>query len=316
MDPGGRSGFGVGMIPPEIEHDLGKDEEVRHVAVGRLLGKPDAAEGLGGLAVLTSDRLLLVPDAPGSPRDRSSRGPLVDAFFELWSTVAGPLPGPTRKRAGPVTRARPGVDIPLTEARDIFVSRVPRTIGLTLALPPPDPRPPWVIYLELPDWATAREWAETGTTLRGAATPRPELLRPYALYYLTHPPPKPAVELHGPMGTKRGGLRLGADGPELGGHDRELVLAYEAIDRLEWATPSAIRRARLTLHAAERTFGIEPVGARDAAELHELARVLAETVALPLDAAEGRVRIKRIAFWAAATASGIGAAIWELLLHV
>jgi hypothetical protein len=299
-----------------VEGDLGKGEEVRHVAVGRLLGKPDAAEGLGGLAILTTDRVMLLPDAPGSPRDRASRAPLVDAFFELWSTVAGQMPGPTRKRAGLVTRARPGVDIPLAEVRDVFVSRVPRTIGFTLALPPPDPRPPWAIFLELPDSATARVWAETGSTLKSVAAPRPELLRPYALYYLTHPPPKPVVDVRGPEGTRRGGLRLGPDGPELGGHERQIVLPYEAIDRIEWADPTTFRRARLSLTAAERTYAIDPVSSRDAKQLAELARVLGETVGMGLDAAEGRVRATRIAFWATATASGVGAAIWEILLHL
>ncbi len=299
-----------------MEGDLARGEEVRHVAVGRLLGKPDAEEGLGGLAILTSDRVMLLPDAPGSPRDRASRAPLVDAFYELWSQVAGPLPGPTRQRAGLVTRARPGVDIPLTEARDVFVSRVTRTIGFTLALPPPDPRPPWALYLELPDSATARAWADTASTLRATATPRPELLRPYALYYLTHAPPKPVVEVRGPEGVRRGGLRLGPDGPEIGGHQRELVLPYEAIDRIAWAAPTAFRRARLSLEAESRSYDVEPASARDAKLLAELARVLAETVGMRLDEVEGRVRATRVAFWAAATASGVGAAIWEILLHL
>jgi hypothetical protein len=265
--------------------------------------------------VLTSERVLFLPDPPGSGRDRASRSPLVSAFFEIWAAFGGPLPGPTRKRAGLVTRARPGVDLPLAEARDVFASRVPRTIGLTFSLPAPDPRPPWAVFVELPDPSTARTWAATASTLRAVATPRPELFRPYSLYYLTHPPPKPAVVVRGPDGTRRGGLRLGPDGPEVGGHERMTVLPYEAIDRLEWADSTTWRSARLTLDAAERSYVIEPLGAREADALLEVARMLAEITTLPLGRSSGPIRAARIAFWAAATASGVGAAIWELLIH-
>jgi hypothetical protein len=316
MEPhSSRHRWTVETLPAEVRADLAPSEEVRHVAVGRLLGSPDAAEGLGGLAVLTSDRILLLPDPPETGRDRASRSPLVAAFFEVWSAFGGPIPGPTRKRAGFVTRARPGVDLPLSEARDVFVSRVPRAIGLTLSLPAPDPRPPWALFLELPDASTARAWAETASRLRGVATPKPDLYRPYSLYYLTRPQPRPVVLVHGPLGARRGGLRLGPDGPQVGGHERETVLPYESIDRLEWAEPTTWRGARLRLDAAERSYRVEPASGRDAGALLELTRVLAEMTGLPLERASGPVRAGRIAFWAAATASGVGAAIWELLIH-
>lgn len=308
-------------LPPALADDLPPDEPVLGTAPCRLMATVEDPARIAGVVVLTTDRLVIVPGAPGSPPERTEERPSLLA--ELWRTAglalleaALPALSPKQKRSAPPLAARsaPGIQIPLSLVRSAFIARLPSFVGLELSLPLPDPRPPFPLYLELADPTQAQGLCDRVEAHRGKARPRPELERPYSLYYLLRPLPSPIVRLRGPGSARRGALRLGPDGPEIGGSDRTLILAYESVERVEWAAPTSWRKARLTLTAAEREWTIEPTRAAQTDLVYDVGQLLAELSGRPVDEARGPLRRGKIAGWTT-VAGGTAAGVVEILLH-
>lgn len=312
--------------PREVLDDLEPDEPVFLVAPARLAASPGASDHLAGVAVLTSDRLAFVPGAPGSPPPYEElRGDaLVDVLAELWAAVkpavltAFPmvkilLREPSRPSLL-AARSRPGIEIPLQLVRRAFEARVPGWLGVELALPLPDPRPPFALFFQVGRFKLeARDWCGKIESHHGQARPRPELERPYALHYLLRPPPRPIVRLRGPAPRSGGGpLALGLDGPTIGVRET-LLLPYESITRLRWAEGTALRKPRLVIGADDREWWIDPRDAYEAPRLLDAARLLSELSGAPLETGVGSIRSARIA-GAAGAAAGIAAAIAHFFL--
>jgi hypothetical protein len=208
---------------------------------------------------------------------------------------------PPPKTGHLAARSRPGIEIPLQVVRRAFEARVPGWIGIELCLPIPDPRPPFAIYLQVGRFRLeAKDWAGRIEAHRGQARPRPELERPYGLYYLLRPPPRPIVRVRGPAPQPRGGpMTLAPDGPAIGIRG-EVLLPYESITRLRWAGATKLRRARLAIVAEEREWSIEPRDAFEVKYLYDAAKVIGELAGVPLEDTVGALRSGRIAGWVAA----------------
>jgi hypothetical protein len=299
-------------------------EPVFKAAPVRVAASPGASGGIEGAAVLTSERLVVVPGAASIAVDRGA--PLARALSSLWARVrpalleafpiARLISEPRHARSAQLAaRARPGIEIPLEMIGRAFEARLPGWIGLELTLPPPDPRPPFALYLQV-DAAPGphREWADLIDAQRKAAPARPELERPYALFYLLQPPPRPSVRVRSSDGRRKGALTLHADGPAIASTFGEKVLVpYESITRLVFASATSWRRGHLVIEAGAHTIRIDPVKDWDAQRLHDSAQLLAEITGLPLRRDVGPVRAARVAT-AMATIAGTAAAVaWEIL---
>lgn len=315
--------------PDDGYREVSEGEPVFKTAAVRLAASPGAFGGIEGAAVLTSERLVIVPGAvPRDGRDGGvSRGdPLQRAMVALWERVkpalleAFPIARALTRRkheqsAQLASRARPGIEIPLEMMGRAFEARLPGWIGIELALPPPDPRPPFALYLHVagaPD--EARDWAGLIDAQRKAAPARPELERPYALYYLLQPPPKPSVRVRSSDGRRRGALALHVDGPAIAsGFGEQVLLPYESITRVVYAAETPWRRGWLGIEAGAHRIRIEPAKDWDARRLHDSAHLVAEIAGLPLRFDLGSVRAARVAT-AVATVAGTAAAVaWEIL---
>lgn len=311
--------------PPDLE--LGAGEPVFKAAPVRIAASPGAFGGLEGAAVLTSERLIIVPGASGA---RAQRGdPLQRALASAWERVrpalleafpiARLLSEPRGKRGAQLAaRSRPGIEIPLETVRRAFEARLPGWFGLELALPPPDPRPPYALYFQI-DLGPGphREWAEMIDAQRTAAPARPELERPYALFYLLSPPPKPAVRVRSAEGTRKGTLVLHADGPALkAGFGERVLLPYESITRIVYAAPTSWRKAHLRIEAGEHVMRVEPLKDWDAQRLHDSAHLLAEVAGLPLRRDLGELRATRVAATATAAAGTVAAVAYEIIQSI
>lgn len=305
--------------------ELGADEPVFRVSAVRVATSPGdrAARSFAGVAVLTSNRIAIVPGAPGSPtRKPMNLGDLPDVLTDLWALVkpvvveAFPMirlltterPG----KAHLAARSRPGVEIPVHLVRRAFEAHVPTWLGIELALPLPDPRPPFCIYLELVDDREApRKWRELIEAGRRDARPAPEIERPYALYYLLRDLPKVRVRVRGPdRGTRSGQLVLGPDGLTIGAAN-PLKLPFESITELTWAPPTSWRRGELHVTTGERDWVLEPTA--DPRAFQDLAHLLAEVTDVPLRDATGHLRTGRIAAWATAAGTAGAALLYELI---
>ena len=306
--------------PPEVTAELPPDEVVFRVAPVRLGLTPDGRDALAAVAVLTSERIAIVPGAPGSPTPpRPSRGSfaeVVAGVLEIVKPVLADFPiarvfsSPRPVGHTIASRSRPGIEVPLHAVRRAFEARVRGWVGLELALPVPDARPPFALYLEVGD---AREWAQLIGGARGNARPMPEIERPYALYYLLRSPPRPFVRVRGQGVSARAALRLADDGPTFGGTREWMLLPYEAITRLTWSAPTAWRRGGVTIEAGEREWTLEPVRAHDAPLLYDASQILSEISGADLRAAPGSIRSARIVTWLAMTGSAAAAIAYELL---
>ncbi|AKF10219.1 hypothetical protein DB32_007368 [Sandaracinus amylolyticus] len=303
--------------------DLAAGEPVFKAAPVRIAASPGAFGGLEGSAVLTSQRLIVVPGAMGEVR----RGdPLQRALATLWERVkpavldafpiARLLSRARDRNAQLAARARPGIEIPLETVRRAFEARLPGWIGLELALPLPDPRPPFALYLQLDVGpGPHREWAQQIEALRTSAPARPELERPYALFYLLQPPPRPMVRVRSAEGTRKGALVLHADGPAIATTfaSERVLLPYESITRIVYAAPTSWRRSFLRIEAGEHVMRVEPQKDWDAQRLHDSAHLLAEIAGVPLRRDMGDVRAARV-MTAVMTAAGAAAAVaYEVL---
>lgn len=300
-------------VPGDVLADMDEGEAVLRVAPALFVDQPDRTLGLPCVAVMTPDRLIVVPGAPGSPqgpRNEATAGGLLAALF---GTVRAPRrdDAAERGRQSLAARARPGIDVPLGLVRSAFLARTSTSVGLELTLPLPDPRPPWALYLAMPSETEARAWVEEFEKRRPGARPMPELERPYAIYYLSRALPRPVVRLRGPQ-QRRGALTLAPDGPEIGGTRRLRLFPYESLQRLEWSAPTKLRKARLVMTVAEREWVLEPVAKHHAAGLLDVGHLMAEIVERPVDYAKGPLRLARLTAWAAGAGGG-AAAIWELL---
>lgn len=306
--------------PPEVTADLPPDEVVFRVAPVRLGLAPDGRDALAGVAVLTSERIAIVPGAPGSPTPpRPSPGSFAEVIagvIELVKPVLAEFPiarvFASQRRVGHTiaSRSRPSIEIPLHSVRRAFEARARGWLGLELALPSPDPRPPFALYLEVGD---AREWASLIGGARGDARPMPDIERPYALYYLLRSPPRPFVRVRGQGVAERGLMRLADDGPTFGGTREWMLLPYEAITRLTWSEPTAWRRGGVTVEAGEREWKLEPARKRDQPLLYDASRILGEISGAELREAPGSIRSARIVTWLAMTGSAAAAIAYEIL---
>lgn len=311
--------------PAEVLADLSADEPVSRVSAVRVATSPgEPTRAFSGVAVLTTQRLAIVPGAPGSPaRGGPQLGDLPEVLRGLWSLVkpavveAFPmvrmLTSERPARLHLAARQRPGIEIPVHMIRRAFEAHVPCWLGLELALPLPDPRPPFCIYVELVgDREAPRRWRELLEAGRTDARPAPELERPYALYYLFRDVPKPRVRVAGPDGARFGAFFLGTDGLTIG-RANALDLPFEAITALAWAPPSRWRRATLAIVAGERSWAIEPSAARETWQVHDIAHLLSELSGVPLQDTRGSLRAARIVAWATAAGTAGAAVLYELL---
>ena len=311
--------------------ELPPSEHVFDVASVNVTASPGAFGGLDGVAVLTSDRLVIVPGAPLAKQ--RSGDPITRALSDLWAGVrpalleafplARVLSEPRHRKSSQLaSRSRPGVEIPLAAVRRAFEARVPGWVGLELSLPSPDPRPPFAIYLRIDGQLPGahREWARRIDSLRHTASQRPEIERTYALFYLLRPPPRPRVIVRAADGSaRRGTLGLHLDGPSLAprglAHREDVLFAYESIQRLELAPTTLWRRARLSITAGERVWRVDPTSEFDAGQLHDAAQLMGEIAGVPLDRQRGSLRGARITTAAVTAGGGIAAILWELLQY-
>lgn len=316
--PDGDTVAGV-QLPPPLD-DLPTAEAVFRAAPVRIAASPGAHGGLRGVAVLTSERLIVVP---GATDPRARRGdPIQQALASLWEMVKPALLEAfpvarllARPHAILAARARPGIEIPLEMIRRAFEARLPGWIGIELALPPPDPRPPFALYFELDASAGApREWVERIEGQKHEAPARPELERPYALFYLLRPLPRPVVVVHGRQGRRRGSFVLHADGPAIATRwDETVLLAYESITGVAWAAPTPWRSASLRIEAGDHVFTVAPRDDWSARLLHDSAHLLAEVAGVPLRTEVGAWRTSRVVT-ALLTVAGTAAAVaWQVL---
>jgi lipoate-protein ligase A len=108
-----------------------------------------------------------------------------------------------------VTSVREQAEIERVEAvtalEDALAARLANCVGLELTLPPRDDRPPFALFVDLRDRQRARRWAARLDQARSHAPPRPDLERPYSLYYVLRDPPVPIVRAR-----MRGRRRRGA----------------------------------------------------------------------------------------------------------
>lgn len=306
--------------PPEVTAELPPDEVVFRVAPVRLGLAPDGRDALAGVAVLTSERIAIVPGAPGSPTPPrpppGSFAEVIAGVLELVKPVIAQFPiarvftAPRRVGHTIASRSRPSIEIPLHSVRRAFEARARGWIGLELALPVPDPRPPFALYLEVGD---ARDWTTLIGGARADARPMPDIERPYALYYLLRSPPRPFVRIRGQGVAERAAMKLDDDGPTFGGTREWTLLPYEAITRLTWSPPTAWRRGGVTIEAGEREWTLEPVRKHDAPLLYDASRILGEISGADLREAPGSIRSARIVTWLAMTGSAAAAIAYELL---
>lgn len=301
--------------------ELAPGEVVFETARVMLADAPGASRGIEGVAVLTNERLVIVPHSAPRP---TSAGPVMQALERFWSHMspvfadAFPLAtlfmrGRLHHAATIAGRARPGVEVALETIGAVFEARVPGWIGLELHLPAPDPRPPFTLYLQVGAApGDHREWARLVEAQRKVATMRPEVERPYALYYLLRPPPSASVRVTSRSGVETGTLKLGDDGPSLGRSGRPLV-SYESITALAFAPPTQWRRAHLRIEAGAHAWDLAPRSEREAAWLHDLSRLLGELSGRAVLEIEGPLRRVRVggALLMAATASSF--ALIEML---
>lgn len=311
--------------PPEL--DLGAREPVFKAAPVRIAASPGAFGGLEGTAVLTSERLIVIPGATGMRVERGD--PLQRALATAWERVkpalleafpiARLLSEPRARRGAQLAaRARPGIEIPLETVRRAFEARLPGWFGLELALPPPDPRPPYALYFQVDVGpGPHREWAEMIEAQRKAAPARPELERPYALFYLLAPPPRPMVRVRSAEGTRKGTFVLHADGPALkAGLGERVLLPYESITRVVYAPSSSWRKGHLRIEAGEHEMRVEPQKDWDGQRLHDSAHLLAEVAGLPLRHDLGQLRATRVVTAATAAAGTAAAVAYEILQSI
>ena len=317
---------GQSEIPAKLLAELPVEEPVFKSAPARLASSPTAAEGLPVNAVLTAARLSFVPGERSVP---SSNDPIRILVGELWQLVkpalleAFPLAQLIAARQrGPAPlagRGRPAIEVPLQMLEGVFVAgAAPGWLGLRISLPPDDPRLPFTLYLELGESAAA-EWRDLIDSARRAARPRPELERPYALYYLFRPLPSPWVFVRrglaaaGPRDEAtltevgRGKLALGADGPVLTKAPAEPIVPYEAVERVEIAHATKWRNGWIDLVTSDNAFDFLAPRA-DQRILEDLALLVAELSGAQVVVHPGPVAVGRVAFratWLAAAGAGL-----------
>jgi hypothetical protein len=301
-------------VPPPIASDLGASESVLLVLPARLAPSPAAKEAIGGALILTSDRLALVPGAePPAPRPSDPAGAIL---HDLWRLVrpaivdAFPLARlfAARHASGiPLAgRGRPGIEVPLQVVRRAFLAgAAPGWVGVEVALPPPDVRPPFALYLHAGDRAAELEAALVRH--RPGAPPRPDLERPYALFYLFRPPPQIFVR----TGDRAGLLELGADGPTLRkGSRADTIVPYESVTAVEVAPDRGLRRGEVRLRSDDVVHVLR--ASRTALpRLLDVGHLVAEVAGVPARLVTGPVAGGRVA-WRATWLGAAGAAAFEL----
>jgi len=317
----------LAQIPAKLLAELPAEEPVFKSAPARLAPSPGAPDPLAVNAVLTAARLSFVPGERSAP---VSNDPIRILVSELWQLVkpavfdAFPLVQLIAARQrGPAPlagRGRPAIEVPLQMLDGVFLAgAAPGWLGLRISLPPDDPRLPFTLYLELGE-AAAAEWHDLIDGARRAARPRPELERPYALYYLFRPLPSPWVFVRRGRADAaarddavlrevgRGKLALGADGPVLTKAPAEPIVPYEAVDRVEIAHATKWRNGWIDLVTSETAFDFLAPRA-DQRALEDLALLVAELSGAPVVVHPGPVAMSRVAFRAAwLTAAGAGLA--------
>jgi hypothetical protein len=314
-------------VPAKVLAELPAEEPVFKSAPARLSAGPTSRETLRGAAVLTAARLSFVPgDAPAEP----SNDPIRILLGELWQLVKPALLDAfpivqliAARQRGPAPlagRGRPAIEVPLQMLDGVFVAGAsPGWLGLRIALPEGDPRPPFTLYLELGEQEAA-DWHDLCESARATARPRPELERPYALYYLFRPLPSPNVFVQRGAPARegrhespltevgRGRLVLGPDGPALAKSAPSAILPYEAVERVEIAHATKWRSGWIDLVTAEVAFDFLAPRS-DQRTLEDFARLVSELSGAPVVVHPGPVAVGRVAFRAAwLTAAGAGLA--------
>lgn len=310
-------------VPAKLIAELPSEEPIFKSGPARLAPSPGAEEALNVTAVLTAARLSFVPGERVAP---PSNDPIRILMGELWQLVRPALLGAfpivqliatrQRGRAPLAGRGRPAIEIPLQMLDGAFLAgAAPGWLGLRIALGADDPRLPFTLYLEVGD--AASEWRDLVESARRAARPRPDLERPYALYYLFRPLPSPWVFVRrgsaatgrdGPLvEVGRGQLALGPDGPVLTKAEGEPIVPYESVERVEIGHATKWRNGWIDFVAGETVFDfIAP--RRDQQALEDLARLVAELSGAPAAVHAGPVALGRVAFratWLAAAGAGL-----------
>jgi hypothetical protein len=307
------------MPPPVVDFFPG--ELVFKSGPARIAASPGAFDAIEGIAVLTNERLVIVPGAKGALPAKSDPHP--HSARSLWEEIertllqmfskADPM---GRPRSVLAARGRPGIEIPLAMVRRAFEGRLPGWAGIELGLPRSDPRPPFALYLRIDAGeGTPREWVEFIEAQKHAASCHPELERPYALFYLFRPLPRPGVRVRSSEGVRRGALVLHPDGPAIAGvlSGERVLLPYESITRVVLGSVTPWRRAWLRIEAGEHVLTIDPRNDWDFRSLHDCGHLIAEVTGAPLRREAGQMRTARV-LTAIATVAGTAAAVaWQVL---
>ncbi|MBI2897977.1 MAG: hypothetical protein HYY06_30755 [Deltaproteobacteria bacterium] len=305
------------VVPSGVLQELPAEEPVFRSAPARLAPSPGSPRWLAGTAVLTAARLSFVP-GEDAPRREQSNDPIRILVGELWQLVrpavleAFPLAQliAARQRA-PSTlagRGRPGIEVPLQMLEGVFAAGAsPGWLGFTIALAPDDPRPAFSLYLDLGP-SECGEWLGLLERAGAAAVPRPDLERPYALYYLFRPLPTPWVWIgSGKAELGRGKLMLAEDGPALTRRPGEVLLPYETVDTVEIAHATKWRSGSVALVKSDGflTF-LAP--RRDMRALEDCAHLIAEISGAAITHRTGPLAAGRIVFraaWMSTAAAGL-----------
>jgi hypothetical protein len=302
--------------------DLPAGEVIFKTAPVRIAASPGAFGGLDGVAVLTSERLVVVPGAAGAPAAQGNS--LQRTLLSLWEKIKPTLLEAfpvvrllVRSRAVLAARARPGIEIPLDMIRRAFEAHPAGWLGVELALPHPDPRPPFALYFRIDSetGGSPREWAQLIEGHKHAAPSHPDLERPYALFYLLRPLPRPQVRVRSSDGRRHGTLVLHPDGPAIAGpfSPERVLFPYESITRLVLASSTPWRRSWLRIEAGEHVTAIHPYNEWDAGLLHDCAHLIAEVAGVPLHRQAGDVRTGRVLTAIATVAGTVAAVAWQIL---
>lgn len=302
------------LVPAPLAGDLGTSEHVLAVVRARLAASPGAAASIPGVVVLTSERLALVPGAELPPEKPSD--PVSAVLSDLWALVRpvvvedSPIAFLFARRARPnpiAGRGRPAIEVPLQLVRRPFLAGgAEGWVGVEIALPPPDPRPPFALYLHA--GARAPEIHDAIARHRPSAPPRPELERPYGLFYLFRPPPQVFVR----TGDRRGLLELGADGPTLRrGNVVETLVPYESVTAVELSPDTTWRRGEIRLVLDDTALSLR--ASREATpRLLDVGRLVAEVAGAPVRAMDGKVAGGRVA-WRLSWVGAAGAVAYEII---
>lgn len=301
-------------IPAPLASDLGAAEHVLVVVPARLAASPVAETSIPGVVVVTTDRLALVPGA--QLPDERPRDPVAGVLADLWALVRpvvvedSPIAFLFAKRAMPnpiAGRGRPAIEVPLQLVRRPFLAGgAAGWVGVEIALPPPDPRPPFALYVHA--GARATEVHDAIERHRPTAPPRPELERPYALYHLFRPPPQVFVK----VGDRRGLLELGPDGPTLRrGKILETLVPYESVTAVELSHDTTWRRGEVHLVLDDTRVSLR--ASREAMpRLLDVGRLIAEVAGAPVRTTDGKVAGSRVA-WRVGWLGAAGAAAYEIV---